>query len=103
DASMPVSFFNFLPGRQIGPLPVSLQIVIHQNPMLQTLTVQGRETIGPLQPATNRGPSDSRTIQVDHEISRRGDEVRIAALTVSTQGPQGSADRLAASGIVHLH
>jgi len=102
DASMPVSFFDILPGREPNPLPVNLSITMKQEPAKQAMTVRGRGSVGPLRPVAKGGTADAKTIQFEEEVTSRGNEVEIAALKLSSEGPRGHADQVTVTGVVRM-
>lgn len=98
DSAPFVDFFGILPGRQAGPLPLAGVLKLIQDTGGKTLTVQGKETIGPISVAMKGGGPESATVHLEHDIAQSGDEIRIAALSLSSDRPKGRPDRVAVAG-----
>ena len=93
-----VDFFELLPGRRPGPLPVAGELTVTQEAGGKTIAVKGKETIGPITVAMNGGDSESATVQLEHDVAQSGDEIRMATLTLEADRTKGRNDRIAMSG-----
>jgi len=104
DAAPLVEVFGIFPGREQGPLPVTADITIAQDSAGESLIVRGQETLGPIRVAHKGGDRahDAATIQIEHDLSRHRDEIRIRALTITTTRPHGRSDRVTAGGVVRI-
>ena len=98
DSAPFVDFFGILPGRQAGPLPVTGDLKVSQDAGGKTLSVQGKETIGPISVAVKGGGPESAVVQLEHDVAQSGDEIRVAALSLIAERPKGSPDRVAVTG-----
>jgi hypothetical protein len=91
-------FFDILPGRWPGPLPLTAELKVTQEPGGKTLSVQGKETIGPISVAVKGRDPEPATVHLVHDVARSGDEVRVLALSLTAERPKGRPDRAAVSG-----
>ena len=91
-------FFGILPGRAPGPLPLTAELKVTQEPGGKMLSVQGEETLGPISVAVKGRDPEPATVHVVHDIVRSGDEVRVMALSLTAERPKGRPDRVAVSG-----
>lgn len=97
-----VDFFGILPGRGSGPLPLTGELIVSQEAGGKVLAVKGKETIGPVTAAVKGGDPESATIQLEQDMARNGDEVRVAVLSLTTERPKGRADRVAMNGNIRM-
>ena len=104
DAAPLVEIFGIFPGREQGPLPVTADVTIAQDSAGESLIVRGQETLGPIRVAHKGGDGvhDAATIQIEHDLSRHRDEIRIRALTITAARPRGRSDRVTAGGVVRI-
>jgi hypothetical protein len=94
-----VEFFGIFPGRTPGPLPLTAELHVTQEPDGKTLGLQGKETIGPITVVVKgRDDPESATVHLVHDVTRSGDEVRVMALSLTSERPKGRPDRAAVSG-----
>ncbi|MEP6933195.1 MAG: AsmA-like C-terminal region-containing protein, partial [Nitrospirota bacterium] len=97
-----VDFFGLLPGRRPGPLPLTGELNVTQETGGKTLAVRGQETIGPITVAVNGGAPESATVHVEQDVAQSGDEIRVRALSLATEGEKGRADQVAMSGNIRM-
>jgi len=95
-----VEFFGILPGRGPGPLPLTAELKVTQEPGGKALGLQGKETIGPISVAVKGHDPEPATVHLVQDIVRSGDEVRVTALSLVADRPKGRPDRAAVSGSV---
>jgi hypothetical protein len=93
-----MEFFGILPGRGPGPLPLTAELKVTQEPGGKTLGLQGKETIGPISVAVKGRDPEPATVHLVHDVARSGDEVRVMALSLTAERPKGRPDRAAVSG-----
>ena len=93
-----VEFFGIVPGRTPGPLPLTAELKVTQEPGGKTLVLQGKETIGPISVAVKGRDPEPTTIHLVHDIAQSGDEIRITALSLTAERPKGRSDRAAVNG-----
>ncbi len=93
-----VEFFGILPGRARGPLPLTAELKVTQEPGGKTLGLQGKETIGPISVAVKGRDPEPATLHLVHDIAQSGDEIRVTALSLTAERPKGRPDRAAVSG-----
>jgi len=98
DSAPFVDFFGFLPGRGPGPLPLTGEIKFIQEAGGKTLSMQGKETIGPINIARNSGDVEPVTVHFEHDVVRNGNEIRLAALALTAERTKGRTDRVAING-----
>lgn len=98
DSGPVVDFFGILPGRQVGPLPLTGEITLTQDESGKTLAVQGEETIGPIGVAGKGDDLKLTTLHLEHDVVRSGDAIRVAALSLTADRPKGRLDRVAVTG-----
>jgi hypothetical protein len=91
-------FFGILPGRGPGPLPLTAELKVTQEPGGKTLRMQGKETIGPISVALKGRDPEPATVHLVHDVARSGDEIRVMALSLTSERPKGRPDRAAVSG-----
>jgi AsmA-like protein len=102
DSAPFVDFFGILPGRGPGPLPLTGELKVTQEPGGKTLAVQGKETIGPISVAVKGRDPESATVHLKYDVASSGDQFRVAALSLTAERPKGLADRAAVSGSLHM-
>ena len=95
-------FFGILPGRGPGPLPLTAELKVTQEPGGKMLSVQGEETLGPISVVVNGRDPEPATVHLVHDIVRSADEVRVMALSLTTERPKGRPDRAAVSGSLRM-
>jgi hypothetical protein len=93
-----MEFFGFLPGRLPGPLPVTADMTITRATETNTLTLRGKESIGPMYVAVNGRPDEPTTLYLQHEVLRSDEETRVPAMTLAADRGRGQADRVSLSG-----
>jgi hypothetical protein len=93
-----VEFFGILPGRGPGPLPLTAELHVTQESGSKTLGMQGNETIGPMSVVVKGRDPELVTVHLVHDLARSGDEVRVMALSLTSDRPKGRPDRVAVSG-----
>jgi hypothetical protein len=98
DSAPFVDFFGILPGRQAGPLPLTGELKVTQDAGGKTLAVQGKETIGPISVAMKGGVPEPATVHLEHDVAQSGDEIRVAALSLTAERPKGRPDRVVVTG-----
>jgi hypothetical protein len=98
DSAPFVDFFAILPGRGPGPLPLTGEIKFIQEADGQTLSMQGKETIGPVSITANGGNPESTTVHLEHDVVRSGDEIRLTALALTAERTKGGMDQVAING-----
>ena len=104
DTAPLVDLFGVFPGREHGPLPVSANVAIAEDPASGSLTVRGQEILGPIRVARkgdDGGPNEA-TLHIEHDLSRHHDEIHATVLTVTADRPGGRSDRVTASGMVKI-
>ncbi len=97
-----VDFFGILSGRRPGPLPLAGELNVTQEAGGKTLAVRGKETIGPITVAVKGGDPESATVHLEQDVVRSGDEIRVAVLSLTTEGKKGRADRMAMNGNIRM-
>lgn len=97
-----VDFFNVLPGRKPGPLPVSADFKIDQDAGGKTLSVQGKQTFGPIVVAVKGHDPEQATVHLEHDVARSGDDFQVKTLSLMAERSQGRTDRAAVSGSIRL-
>lgn len=97
-----VDFFGILPGRRSGSLPLTGELKVTQEVGGKSLGVQGKETIGPVSVAGKGGDSEPVTLHLEHVVTRSGDEMSVAILSLTTERPKGRADRVAMNGNIRM-
>ena len=98
-----VHFFGILPGRQPGPLMLTGELKVTQKAGGKTLAVQGRETIGPITVAVKgRAAPEPATVHLEHDVEQSGDEIQVAALSLTSDRPKGRADHVTVNGNARL-
>ena len=104
DTAPLVDIFRIFPGRDHGPLLLNANVAIARNSASGSLVVRGQETLGPIRLARKGedGGPNATTLRIEHDLSRHDDEIRAAALTMTTDRPGGRADRVTASGTVRI-
>ncbi|MBD0316795.1 MAG: hypothetical protein ICV75_08895, partial [Nitrospiraceae bacterium] len=100
DSGPVMDFFGFLPGRVPGPLPVTAEMTVTQEPDGATLALRGSESVGPLRVTVSGRPSEPTTLRLKHDISRTGEEFRIAALTLTADRMAHHGDRVSLTGAI---
>jgi hypothetical protein len=95
-------FFDLMPGREPGPLPITMQVVLGLDPRTRTVKVRGQETVGPLRLTRKGGGQEQVTLHLEHDLEKHGDEIRVAVITLTAERPQGVADRVTLKGAVGL-
>ncbi|HKO32102.1 MAG TPA: AsmA-like C-terminal region-containing protein, partial [Nitrospiraceae bacterium] len=100
DAEPFLEFFGFLPGRVPGPLPVNAEMTVTQEAKTKTMTLRGKESIGPMRVTVNGQPDEPATLHLQHEVMRRDEEIRVAAMTLSVDRITRLADRVSLRGSV---
>ena len=98
DSAPLVDFFGLLPGRRPGVVPLTGELRFSQDAGGTTLAVQGKETIGPMSVAVQGADLGPATLYLEHSVSRSGDEIRVAALSLTAERPKGYPDRAAVTG-----
>jgi hypothetical protein len=102
DGAPLADFFGLMPGREPGPLPITMQVVLGLDPGTQTVKVRGQETVGPLRLTRKGGGQEQATFHLEHDLEKQGDEIRVAAITLTSERPRGVADRVTLKGTVGL-
>ncbi len=104
DTAPLVDLFGLFPGRDHGPLLVSANVAIAQDPAHASLTVRGQEILGPIRVARKGedGRPNEAILRIEHDLSRHHDEIRATVLTVSADRSGGRSDRVTASGMVRI-
>jgi hypothetical protein len=104
DTAPLVDVFGMFPGREHGPLPVSVNVAIARDSASGSLVVRGQEILGPIRVARKGkdGGSNEATIRIEHDLTRHNDEIRLTVLTVTADRPGGRSDRVTASGTVRI-
>ena len=97
-----VEFFGILPGRGPGPMRLTVDLQVTQEPGGNTLGLQGKETLGPISVAVKGHDPEPATVHLVHDIVRSGDEVRVTALSVTAERSKGRLDRGAVSGSIRM-
>jgi hypothetical protein len=97
-----VEFFGILPGRGPGPMRLTVDLHVTQEPGGKTLGLQGKETLGPIRVAVKGRDPEPATVHLVHDIVRSGDEVQVMALSVTAERPKGRLDRVAVSGSIRM-
>ena len=97
-----VEFLGILPGRGPGPMPLTVDLHVTQEPDGKTLGLQGKETLGPISLAVKGRDREPATVHLVHDVARIGDEVRVTALSVTAERPKGPPDRGAVSGSIRM-
>ena len=93
-----VEFFGILPGRTPGPLPLTAELKVTQEPDGKTFGLQGKETLGPISVAVKGRDPEPTRIHLVHDIAQSGDEIRVTALSLTAERPNGRPDRAAVNG-----
>ncbi|HKR78748.1 MAG TPA: AsmA-like C-terminal region-containing protein [Nitrospira sp.] len=99
DSQPLIDFLDILPGRQPGPVMVSGVVNVTQRAGGGVLVLKGRETIGPITVAVKgRAAPEPATVQVEHDLTRSGDEIHMATLSINSERPAGLADHVTMNG-----
>ena len=102
DGAVLVDFIGLLPGRAPGPLPITMHLTLGLDPVTRTLTARGREQVGPLRLAGQAKAATPTTLSLEHDLQRRGPEVRGARIILTAERAQGPADKVTLSGAVRF-
>jgi hypothetical protein len=99
DSQAFVDFLDILPGREPGPLVVNGALNVAQRAGGRTIVVQGSETVGPITVAVKgRAGPEPATIHIEQLVTRSGDEIQIAKLSMNSERPMGQADQVTMKG-----
>jgi hypothetical protein len=94
-----VDFLGVLPGHEASALMVTGALKVTQKADGRATVVQGRETVGPIKVAVKgRAAAEKATVHVEHDVTLRGDEIQIAALSINSERPMGQADHMTMKG-----
>jgi AsmA-like C-terminal region len=93
-----MEFFGILLGCGPGPLPLTAELHVTQEPGGKTLGLQGKETIGPISVAVKGRDPEPATVSLVHDVAQSGDEIRVMALSLTSERSKGRPDRAAVSG-----
>ena len=99
DSQPLVDFLGIFPGRQPSPVMVSGVVNVKQRAGREMLVVEGQETIGPITVAVKgRAAPEPATVQIEHDLTRSGDEIHIATLSINSERPTGLGDHVTMNG-----
>ena len=91
--------FGFLPGRVPGSLPVTAEMMVTWEAEAKTLTVRGKESIGPMRVAMTDEPA---TLHLQHTVVRHDEEIRLDSMTLTADRVTKRADRVSLRGNVGI-
>ncbi len=102
DSGPSVDFFGLLPGRRSGSLPVTGELKLTREAGSQTVALQGKETMGSISIVGKGGVPEPATIHLEHAVTWNGNELRVAMLSLTSERPNGRADRVAMTGNIRM-
>ncbi|GKS59323.1 hypothetical protein YTPLAS18_28500 [Nitrospira sp.] len=99
-----VDLFDYLPGRNAGPLPTDAQVTLRHGGDGRMLTLRGQETIGPIHllDDTQHEIPQGVTLHLHHDLVRDKDDLHIVDLTLTADRPGSRSDRVALNGHADL-